>query len=238
MLGGYAERVAVPASYVMRLPATLPLDVGAAFPVVALTAYHLLRSAYRVHRGEIVLVHSIGGAVGLLVTQIATAFGATVIGTVGTAGKGDRARAYGARLVIDRSRDDFVAAARAFTHGRGVDLVIDSLGADVLPRSFDALRPSGGSSTSGKPPDTRTSRSARSSTSAPQRWPDSSCSMPALARRGGGRACASCWTPWPPAAWRSRSRARYPLAEVTEMHRRLETRGVSGKLLLELTRSG
>ena len=143
MLGGYAERVAVPAAYVMRLPAALPLDVGAAFPVVALTAYHLLRTAHRVREGEVVLVHSIGGAVGLLLTQIATAFGATVLGTVGAAGKGDRALAYGAALVIDRSREDFVAAALAFTRGRGVDLVIDSLGADVLPRSFDALRPFG-----------------------------------------------------------------------------------------------
>src|SRR5262245_10923611 len=140
MPGGYADCEAVPAPYVMPLPSALPLDVGAAFPVVTLTAYHLLRSAYRVRRGEVVLVHSIGGAVGLLLTQIATAFGATVLGTVGAAGKGDRALAHGARLVIDRSQEDFVAAALAFTRGRGIDLVIDSLGADVLPRSFDVLR--------------------------------------------------------------------------------------------------
>src|SRR2546426_10747790 len=93
MLGGYAERVAVSAAYVMRLPDALPLDVGAAFPVVALTAYHLLRSAHRVRKGEVVLVHSIGGAVGLLLTPNAPPVGATRARAAGAAREGGRARA-------------------------------------------------------------------------------------------------------------------------------------------------
>jgi NADPH2:quinone reductase len=234
MLGGYAEQVTVPAAYVMRLPAGLPLDVGAAFPVVALTAYHLLRSAHRVRKGEVVLVHSIGGAVGLLLTQIATAFGATVLGTVGAAGKGDRARAFGAALVIDRSREDFVAAARVFTRGRGVDLVIDSVGADVLPRSFDALRPFGCVINIGEAAG----------------YPDFPV-RPKLYERSTALAGFELLHADPGSArWRRGVRyvlsglvagrlavpieGRYPLAEVAEMHRRLEGRGVSGKLLLEL----
>ena len=234
MLGGYAERVAVPAAYVMRLPDGVPLDVGAAFPVVALTAYHLLRSAHRVCGGEVVLVHSIGGAVGLLLTQIARAFGATVLGTVGTAGKGDRARAFGADLVIDRSQEDFVSVALAFTRGRGVDLVIDSLGADVLPRSFDALRPYGRVINIGEAAG----------------YPDFPI-RPKLYERSTSLAGFELLHAGPGSArWRRGVRyvlgalaggrlavpieGRYPLAEAAEMHRRLETRGVSGKLLLHV----
>ena len=108
--------------------------------MVALTAYHLLHSACRLRKGETVLIHAIGGAVGLMLTQMAVRIGARVIGTVGTPGKAAAPLAYGAHVVVDTNRDDFVEAALEFTKGRGVDLVIDSLGADVLPRSFDALR--------------------------------------------------------------------------------------------------
>ena len=138
--GGFAEYCAVDSRYVMPLPSGLSLQLGAAFPVVALTAYHLLHSACRLRRGETVLVHAIGGAVGLMLTQMAVRKGAAVIGTVGTPAKAAAALACGADLVVDTNRDDFVEAALEFTNGRGVDLVIDSLGADVLPRSFDALR--------------------------------------------------------------------------------------------------
>lgn len=143
MKGGYAELVSLPATYAIAVPETISLATAAAFPVVTLTAYHLLRSAHRLRKGETVLVHAIGGAVGLMVTQMATALGASVIGTVGSRAKGERALEYGARRVINREEEDFVSAALAFTGGRGVDLVIDSLGGDVLPRSFDALRPYG-----------------------------------------------------------------------------------------------
>ena len=140
MLGGYAERCLVGADFIIPLPDDISLEVGAAFPLVSLTAYHLVNSAYDLKQGETVLVHAIGGAVGLAVTQLAVAKGATVIGTVSSAGKGDRARGYGAHLVIDRSAQDFCEAVRAFTNGAGVDLVIDSLGADILPRSIDLLK--------------------------------------------------------------------------------------------------
>jgi NADPH2:quinone reductase len=238
MLGGYAERVAVPAPYVMRLPPALPLDLGAAFPVVALTAYHLLRSAHHVRRGEVVLVHAIGGAVGLLVTQLATAFGATVLGTVGSAGKGDRALAYGARLVIDRSREDFVGAALAFTRGRGVDLIIDSLGADVLPRSFDALRTFGRVINIGEAagyPDfpIRPKLYERSTALA---------GFELLHARPGSarwrRGVSYVLTALAAGRLEIPIEGRYPLGAAAEMHRRLETRGVSGKLLLELAGSG
>jgi NADPH:quinone reductase len=234
MLGGYAERVVVGEAYVIPIPDALPLDDGAAFPVVALTAYHLLRTAHRLRQGEVVLVHSIGGGVGLLLTQIGKAFGATIIGTVGSAGKGDRALGYGADLVIDRSRADFVDLALRFTRGRGVDLVIDSLGAEILPRSFDALRPFGKVINIGEAagyPDFPVR---------PKLYERSTClagfellhAQPGSARwRRGERYVVDAIT-------RGRLQVpiegRYPMDRCAEMHQRLEGRQVSGKLLLEV----
>ncbi|QIG49059.1 zinc-binding dehydrogenase [Nordella sp. HKS 07] len=140
MLGGYAEYCVVPADYVINLSAGIDLKLAAAIPAASITAWHLLNTAYPLRRGETILIHAIGGAVGLMLTQIASAKGARVIGTVGSAGKAEGPLKLGAAHVIDRSRQDFVAEVMRLTDGRGVDLVIDSLGADILERSFDVLR--------------------------------------------------------------------------------------------------
>lgn len=140
LVGGYAEVVVVPRPYVLRLPPDAPLRMAAAVPLAALTAYHLLNSAYRLRRGETVLVHAAAGSIGQAICQLARAKGAHVIGTVGRTDKVAAARAAGATVVVDRSREDFVRVALEATAGRGVDLVIDSLGGEILPRSFDALR--------------------------------------------------------------------------------------------------
>lgn len=143
MLRGFAEFVAVPEPYTIPLPPGFDPRVAAAFPVATITAWHLLHTAHRVRRGEIILIHAIGGAVGLMLTQLARAAGARVIGTVGSIEKAKMPLTYGAHRVIARDEEDFVAAVLAETSGRGVDLVIDSLGADILRRSFDCLRPFG-----------------------------------------------------------------------------------------------
>jgi NADPH2:quinone reductase len=140
MLGGYAGFVAVPQDYVLPLPPNFDPRLAAAFPIATLTAFHLLHTAHRIRRGEIILVHAIGGAVGLALTQLAKRAGAVVLGTVGSAAKAARPLALGADLVIARDEQDFVDVVLAETKGRGVDLVIDSLGAEILDRSFDALR--------------------------------------------------------------------------------------------------
>lgn len=143
MLGGYAEQCVVPAEYVMPLPDAVSFEVGAAFPAAALTAWHLLTTASEVGRGTRLLVHAAGGGVGLMLVQLAAERGAMVIGTVGSSAKAARPLALGAAHVIDRSTQDFVAETMRLTDGEGVDLVIDSLGADILERSFDCLRPFG-----------------------------------------------------------------------------------------------
>ncbi|MDW3221544.1 MAG: zinc-binding dehydrogenase [Paracoccaceae bacterium] len=141
--GAFAEFCAVPVERIIHLPDDIGLDVAAAAYVQALTAWNLLHTVSKTNPDDVVLIHAIGGGVGLYLTQLAKAAGAVVIGTVGTSGKEARAREYGADLVVHRDEADFVAEVLNFTQGRGVDKVVDSTGATILDRSFDAIRPLG-----------------------------------------------------------------------------------------------
>jgi NADPH:quinone reductase len=143
MLRGFAERVTVAEDLLIPLPPEIDLRTAAAFPVVSLTAFHLLNTAWTMRAGQTILVHAIGGGVGLALLQLAREAGARVLGTVSATAKARLPVEFGADRVIARDSEDFVAVALDVTGGRGVDLVIDSLGADILPRSFDALRPFG-----------------------------------------------------------------------------------------------
>lgn len=137
--GGYAEVCIVPSDQIIALPPDMPLLLAAAFPVQALTAHIMLHDIARAAAGSTILVHAIGGGVGLCLTQLAVKAGCRVIGTVGTPGKEQRPLELGATRVIERGSEDFVAAVHAVTGGKGVDTVFDSVGAETLDRSFDAL---------------------------------------------------------------------------------------------------
>ena len=141
--GGFAEQCVAPAERLVRIPDAMGLDVAAAFLIQGLTAWHLLHTVSTTAAGDVLLVHAIGGGVGLYLAQLGVLAGATVIGTVGTHGKERRALDYGAARVIHRDDENFVAAALELTRGRGVDKVVDSTGGSILDRSFDAIRPLG-----------------------------------------------------------------------------------------------
>ena len=138
--GGFADRCVVPVERLIRVPPAMGLDVAAAFPIQALTSWHLLHTVSTTRPGDVVLLHAIGGGAGLFATQIAVQAGATVIGTVGTKGKEKRALEFGAARVINREEEDFVSAVMAFTKNKGVDKILDSTGASILDRSFAAIR--------------------------------------------------------------------------------------------------
>ena len=138
--GGFAERCVVPAERLARIPDAMSLEVAATFPIQALTAWHMLHNVSVTRPRDVILLHAIGGGLGLFATQLAVQAGATVIGTVGTRAKEKRALEYGAALVVNRQDEDFVAAVMAFTRGKGVDKVIDSTGASILDRSFPCIR--------------------------------------------------------------------------------------------------
>src|ERR1700677_2881754 len=138
--GGFAERCVAPAERLAPIPAAMSLELAASFPIQALTAWHLLHNVSMTKPGDVILLHAIGGGVGLFGTQLAVRAGATVIGTVGTKGKEAGALSFGAATVVNRENEDFVEAVMRFTQGRGVDKVLDSTGASILDRSFPTIR--------------------------------------------------------------------------------------------------
>jgi NADPH:quinone reductase-like Zn-dependent oxidoreductase len=126
--GGFAERVAVPARNLYRLPDDYPFEAAAAAPLVYQTAWRALMSRARLEPGEAVLVTGASGGVSTAAIQIARLAGATVLAVTSGADNVERVRQLGANHVIDRTEEDFAAAVRRITEKRGVDVVLDSVG--------------------------------------------------------------------------------------------------------------
>jgi NADPH2:quinone reductase len=137
----YAEQVVVPVEHLMALPEAVTFEQGAALPVQALTAYHLLHTAHQVEPGQTVLVHAAAGGLGQLLVQMAKRAGATVYGTTSTADKAEVVKRRGADAALLYA--DFVAEVRRLTGGRGVDLVLDGVGRETFDHSLEALAPFG-----------------------------------------------------------------------------------------------
>jgi NADPH2:quinone reductase len=137
--GGYAEARLLPARLALKIPDWLTDEAAAALTVKGLTACMLLRRVHAVQPGETLLVHAAAGAVGQLLVRWAKQLGATVIATAGSAGKADIARACGADEVILYREQDFVARVAQLTHGEGVNVVYDGVGADTFAGSLDCL---------------------------------------------------------------------------------------------------
>jgi putative PIG3 family NAD(P)H quinone oxidoreductase len=136
--GGYAERVAVPAGQLMRVPHGLSLRDAAALPETACTVWSMVFDVGRLRPGETLLVHGGTSGIGTLAIQLAHHYGARVITTAGSATKLDAARRLGADVVIDYREQDF-AEVIAETAG-GVDVILDNIGAAYLPRNVASLR--------------------------------------------------------------------------------------------------
>jgi NADPH:quinone reductase len=138
--GAYAEECLVPADRVVKIPKGISDEIAAAIMLKGMTAQYLLRRTYEVGRGTTLLFHAAAGGVGLIACQWAASLGATVIGTVGSAGKALIARAHGCDYVINSREEDFVAKVKDYTKGDGVDVVYDSVGKDTFPGSLDCLQ--------------------------------------------------------------------------------------------------
>jgi NADPH2:quinone reductase len=143
VLGAYAEHAVVPARRLVKLPDSIDFETAAAVMLQGLTAHYLTHSTYPLRAGDTALVHAAAGGVGQLITQVARLCGATVYGTVGSAAKAELARRAGAAATIDYTREDFEAAVKKLTDGRGVDVVYDSVGKDTFDKSLNSLRPRG-----------------------------------------------------------------------------------------------
>lgn len=141
--GAYCDARVMAAAQLCRLPDSIDFRTGAAMMLQGLTTHYLFERTVALKAGDTVLFHAAAGGVGLIACQWARAKGIRLIGTAGTDEKCALALAHGASEVINYEREDFVARVRDLTDGRGVDVVMDSIGAATFERSLDSLRPFG-----------------------------------------------------------------------------------------------
>jgi NADPH2:quinone reductase len=141
--GAYSESVAVPADRAVRIPKGIDFEQAAAAMLQGMTAHYLALDTYSIKKGDTVLIHAAAGGVGLLLVQVARMRGARVIATVSTPEKAELARGAGAHEVILYGQEDFVAAVKRITGGKGVQAVYDSVGKDTFMKSLDCLAPRG-----------------------------------------------------------------------------------------------
>jgi NADPH:quinone reductase-like Zn-dependent oxidoreductase len=138
--GGQGELVVTPAASVFPLPAAWTFEQGAAFPVVYLTAHHMLVRVAAARRGESVLVHAAAGGVGLAVAELGRILGLRVLGLC-SATKHDVLRQYGVEPFDGRDPRWFDAVRRAAP--QGVDVVLDAVGGDSWRQGYRLLAPAG-----------------------------------------------------------------------------------------------
>jgi NADPH2:quinone reductase len=236
--GGYAEVAVAPAAMTHPLDGLGAVDLATAagMPVVVPTAYAIFAEAARLREGEAVLIHAAAGGLGTVAAQTARALGAgLVLGTVGSKGKAAYAEAFGYDRVF--VRDGFAEATRGATEGRGADVILDSIGGAVRAESFEALAPFGRlvviGNASGADEDLPV-------TGADLRGHNASAvgfSISALAEQFPGRlreVSREAFGLVGSGAVRLDVTDVVALERVAEVHRRIEDRSTTGKLLLEV----
>jgi len=233
--GSYAEYAAVPAWKLVRVPDDVPSPIAVTLMLQGLTAHYLSHSAFPLAKGHTCLVHAAAGGVGQLLVQCAKGRGATVIATVGSAGKAQIATARGADHVILYREKDFREEVMRLTGDRGVDVVYDAIGKDTIARSIRSLRRRGvcinygGASGLVQSIEPLELGEAGSVFFTRPHLAD----YIATAEELGGRAADLF------AAWRTGKLVvtvdrEYPLAEAADAHRYLEAGKTKGKLLLRI----
>lgn len=142
-LGAYAQAHCLPADRVVRLPASISFEEGAAMMLKGLTVQYLFRQTYRLEPGQTILFHAAAGGVGLIACQWARALGVKMIGTTSSAEKAELALSHGAWQTINYKTEDVVQRVRELTEGEMVPVVYDGVGAATWERSLDCLQPRG-----------------------------------------------------------------------------------------------
>lgn len=141
--GAYSTARVMPAAQVCPLPEGIDFETGAAMMLKGLTVQYLFHRTVPLKRGDWVLFHAAAGGVGLIACQWARSEGINLIGTAGSDAKCALALEHGASHVINYNTEDFATRVREITGGRGVDVVMDSIGAATFEGSLACLRPLG-----------------------------------------------------------------------------------------------
>ncbi len=141
--GGYGRYVAVAEDHLVPIPENLSFIEAAAAAEVFFTAYYNLFIQAAIKAGDVLLVHGGGSGVGTAAIQLGSSIGAKVVITAGSPGKIKRALDLGASAGIDYKEEDFARRVLDITLGKGVDVILDSIGAPYLPRHLDVLKTGG-----------------------------------------------------------------------------------------------
>jgi putative PIG3 family NAD(P)H quinone oxidoreductase len=234
--GAYAELARIDHRMAMPVPDGIGFVEAAAIAEVFVTAHEALIHLAELQPYETVLIHAAGGGVGSAAVQLAHAAGARVIAT-STGGKLDRIRDLGAEVVVDYEAEDFLEAVTKATQGRGVDVVVDFIGAPYLERNIRALAEGGrliqvglmgGAADAKLPLDLLLYRHLRIIGTVMKSRPQAV--KHAMTRRFRDR--------WLPAFGRGEVRpvidSSFPLAEATDAHRRMESGQGFGKIVLTI----
>jgi NADPH2:quinone reductase len=136
--GGYAQLCPVHESHALPIPDTLSLVEAAAVPETVFTVWHNVFERGALKAGETLLVHGGSSGIGTAAIQLAKAKGARVIVTAGTADKCRACLRLGADVAVNYKDEDFVAATKATTQGRGADVILDMVGGDYIERNYEA----------------------------------------------------------------------------------------------------
>lgn len=141
--GGYAEFCAAPWQHCLPVPDDMALEQAAALPETLFTVWHNLFERGLARDGESVLIHGGTSGIGTMAIMLGKAFGLDVIVTCGDEAKCEAARQIGADLAINYRETDFVEAVKAHTGGKGVNIVLDMVSGDYVPRNLKAMAEDG-----------------------------------------------------------------------------------------------
>jgi putative PIG3 family NAD(P)H quinone oxidoreductase len=136
--GGYAQYCIAQDAQAMSVPSSLSLLEAGAVPETLMTVWHNVFERGALKAGETLLIHGGSSGIGTMAIQLAKAFGAKVIVTVGSKDKADACRKLGADHAINYKTEDFVAAVKTATAGTGANLILDMVGGDYVDRNYDA----------------------------------------------------------------------------------------------------
>ena len=138
-LGAYSTHRNYPTKNLVKVPDNIDLEIAATLMTKGLTTFYLLHKTYPVKSGETILFHAAAGGVGQIFGQWAKTLGCTVIGTVGTDEKIDKAKSYGYDHIINYNKENFSEKVLEITNGRGVSVVYDGVGKNTLEGSLKCL---------------------------------------------------------------------------------------------------
>lgn len=138
--GGYAEKVTIPADMAIKIPEGFSFEEAAAIPEVFLTAYLNLFDLGQLEKNQTVLIHAGASGVGTAAIQLAREVGATIIVTAGSEEKLSLCKELGAHYTINYKKDNFAEKVSDITEGKGVDLILDFIGASYFEKNIESLK--------------------------------------------------------------------------------------------------